>query len=212
MHYYIGIVVPASVLLPIGAAVYNRRALERPHRILLFYLVIAGIINGLATYTAHHKMNNLWLLHIYTAIEAVMLLWFYKAALKDEAIKRVIPWIMILFPVICAVNLVWGQGVYRFNTYTRPVEALILIFMGVIYLLERSREPVGSKKGTGPAVALTWMNTGVLFYMSAALFFFIFSNFLQQGLSMSDFITDCHATFVLIMYLLFMIGFLKCRS
>jgi hypothetical protein len=211
MHYfYTGVIVPASVILPIGAAVYAYRQLEKPHKILLFYLVIAGIIDVMASYMAHHKINNLWLLHIYTAIEAVLLLWYYKMALNDNTLRRVIPYLMVLFPIVCAVNIFWGQGVYRINTYTRPVEALMLIFMGIVYFLERSHEPVVARKGL--AASMTWINAGLLFYMSASLFFFAFSNFLHTGQFFSIFIIICHSTFIVIMYLLFMIGFLKCRS
>jgi len=214
MHtFYTGIIVPASVALPLGAGIYSYPKLEKPHKIVFFYLIFAGVVNVAASYMAHHRINNLWLLHIYTAVETVLLLWLYKAALDNERIKKIIPYLMVIFPLVCAANIIWGQGLLRYNTYTRPVEALILIYMGLSYFFQESQSGGAlAGKGSGPRKGLSWINAGFLLYFSASFFIFIFSNYLHPGQSFSIFIVISHATFVLIMYLLFMIGFLRCRN
>jgi hypothetical protein len=207
---YQGVIVPVSTLLPLGAGVYAYRRLEKPHKIILFYLVIAGITDGAASYMAHHRTNNLWLLHIYTAIETVLLVWFYRIALVDERIKKGTAYVMVVFPLVCLANIIWGQGILRFNTYTRPVEALIVIYLGLIYFFERSQAPVDP--GMKVHRFLSWFNTGILLYFSFSFLLFLFFNYLHPNSFLSYVIMTCHATFVLIMYLLFMIGFLKCHS
>ena len=209
-HFYTGVVIPTSVLLPIVPAVIVYRNLERPQKIIFFYLIFAGIVDGVAGWLSMHHMSNLWILHPYTAIETVLLLWFYHSIISDKLVRRVVAVLMVLFPLICIANMIWGQGLLRFNTYTRPLEALILIFTGIVYFFESSRAVYRTKPGMQKA--LSWMNAGLLIYFSSGFFYFIFSNYLKPGQAFSIFILIVHATFVLFMYLLFMIGFLRCRN
>jgi hypothetical protein len=203
-HYlYTSVVVPSSVVIPLGMGAVRYRVLPRPHRILLFYLVFAGVVDAAASYMSRHHIHNLWLLHIYTAVETVLLLWFYRSILSSPWLRKAIPYAMVVFPLVCLVNILWWQSLLHFNTYTRPVEALLLIYLGLVYFMENSAAPSKS--------SLSWMNAGILLYFSVSFFIFIFSNFLHHGQLLNTIILVSHATFVLIMYLLFTVGFYTCR-
>lgn len=206
--FYSGVVVPSAVVLPLGMAVYRFKELRPPQRFLFYYLIFSGVSDAVGVYTAMHRMNNLWLLHTYTAIETILLLWFYRLILRNAIIRRVIPYLMVFFPLVCLANILWWQSLMRFNTYTRPLEALLLIYLGLVYFLENSQAHEDRKDGTRAATA--WMNAGLLLYFSLAFFIFIFSNYLIQGQAFNTFIQGLHATFVLIMYILFTVGFYKC--
>lgn len=209
-YFYFSVLVPASVLLPIVTAVALYGNLDKPQKVIFFYLIFAGLIDEIASQMAFRHIANLWLLHVYTAVETVLLLWFYRLVLSDKVVGKGIVIAMILFPLLCAANIIWGQGIMRYNSYTRPLEALMLIFLGIAYFFESSR--VASDVKTRAQRSLSWLNVGMVLYFSVAFFFFIFSNFLKQGTAFSYFILVCHATFVAIMYLFFTIGFLKCRN
>lgn len=205
---YAAIVVPAAVVIPLAMGICYYKGLRFPHRLIFYYLVFAGVTGGVASYFAKHRMNNLWLLHLYTAVEAVVLMGFYRSIIKSALLRKVILYLMALFPLICLANILWWQSLRRFNTYTRPVEALLLIYMGLVVFLENSNDPVDAEGG--PSTALSWINAGLLLYFSTSFFFFIFSNFLHPEGFFNIFILISHATFVLIMYLLFTVGFYKC--
>jgi hypothetical protein len=196
-------------VVPLAVGIYRYKALRPPARFLFYYLVFGGLTDAVATYTAHHRMNNLWLLHTYTAVETVMLLWFYRLILREAWIRRVIPFLIIVFPLFCMANILWWQSLKHFNTYTRPVEALLLMYLGVTYFFETSHAAVDARDGS--RVGLSWMNTGLLLYFSLSFFIFIFSNYLVQGQAFNTVIQNLHATFELLMYMLCAVGFYKCR-
>jgi hypothetical protein len=208
LFFYSGVVAPSFELLPLGMGVFRYKKMRPPHRFLFYYLIFAGVSEIVGIYTAEHRINNLWLLHIYTAVETVMLLWFYRLILQSRIIRRVIPFLMVFFPLLCLANGLWWQSMWKFNTYTRPLEALLLIFMGLAYFLENSHEP---DQQEGARVPTTWMNVGLLMYFSLSFFIFIFSNYLKQGQAFNTVIVVLHATFALIMYILFTVGFYKCK-
>lgn len=205
---YTAVVVPATVVAPLYMGGRSYARLRLPHRVILFYLVFGGVMDVVAGYTSAHKMNNLWLLHFYTAVEAVILLWFYRLVIREGWARKVITALMVFFPLLCAANFHWWQSLRKANTYTRPLEALILISAGLLYFLENSQSAVNTSKG--PRIALSWINGGLLLYFSLSFFIFIFSNYLYSGQSFSGFIEVLGATFELIMYLLITVGFYKC--
>lgn len=205
---YTAVVVPSTVVIPLAMGIYRYPRLHLPHKIIFYYLVFGGVMDVVAGYTSAHRINNLWLLHLYTAAETVILLSFYMTIIRDRGIRRVIPYLMVVFPLVCAANIAWWQSMKRFNTYTRPVEALLMMFAGLVYFLENSQMALDPKKG--PRTSLTWINTGLLLYFSLSFFIFIFANYLHQKQLFNTFIQTLHATFVVIMYLLVAVGFYKC--
>jgi hypothetical protein len=208
---YTGVIVPASVTIPVGIAVSRYRYVRKPLRSILLYLIVAGTINGIAAFLAYRKVNNLPLLHIYTMIELVLLMRFYRQVITNPAIRRWALLTALIFPVICIINFLFFQDIHTFNSYTRPLESIILITFGIIYLGQQTdHEPV---RGWGIPPE-TWIVIGMLLYFSSALFQFIFSNVVSNRASLGTrlLIWDIHASLVLIMYFLFATGFAKCKN
>ncbi|GAB3932282.1 hypothetical protein [Mucilaginibacter myungsuensis] len=202
---YISYIVPGSTLLPIGAAVAYYRQIARPLHTLLAYLCIAFVINVMGTVMASYGKNNLPLLHFYTAFELVAVLLYYKHAFADRKLDKVFNTLMVGFPLLCVVNFTFFQSIYTFNTYTRPLEALMIIMASGLYLLRAD----GSKE----SVPGRWVASGFLLYFCSALFQFIFSNALHHYASKAvrSALWDVHATLVMIMYIIFFIAIRHAR-
>jgi len=63
------------------------------------------------------------------------------------------------------------------------------------------------------ADGLNWINTGILIYYSSGLFLFMTSNyFLTVSRFMGYLIWSVHDTILLLEYILFAIGFYKCKT
>lgn len=209
---YTGIIVPVSVLIPIGMAASKRKYAGRPLEIIWYYLLLDCIVNVLAVVLANHKINNLPVLHVFTILEFVLMSYFYLSILKEEAAGRIIKYLLILFPVFCIVNFLFFQSIYQFNTYARPVEALIIMGCSLAYFAQSN--DAETRWSLNP---INWINTGVLLYFSGALFIFSFSNLTVNELSekyhaINILMWNIHATLLLIMYLLIAFGFSKCRK
>jgi len=84
----------------------------------------------------------------------------------------------------------------------------------LIYFAQNNEDGIEKKWVVNP---INWVSTGLLLYFSGALFIFSFSNMtslqkVSKYHSLDVLIWDIHATLLLIMYLLFAIGFSKCRK
>lgn len=208
--FYLGYFVPFSTLIPIIAGIIFYKRINKPLRTLLVYLSASLIINVAGIILSNRNINNLPLLHFYTIVELVTVMFYYLRAFGPGKTDMWIKGVMIFFPVLCVLNFCFFQSIYEFNTYTRPLEALIIILFTAYYFSVQSnlKHPELITK-SGSLVA-----AGFMIYFCSSLFQFIFSNIVSHKASSNIkwFIWDLHATFVLIMYLLFFRAIIDERS
>jgi len=197
--FYEGYFVPASTLIPIVAGLINYKKLSKATHALIVYLCVAFLINVAGSAMAAYGQNNMPLLHFYTLFELVAVMWYYKLAFNNEVANNWIITIMIIYPVICVVNFSFFQSLHEFNTYTRPLEAIIIIVTSCVYLSAQ-----GVKKESFSTYE-RWIASGFLVYFCSSLFQFVFSNVVSHNVAqpVKLVIWNMHATFVLIMYIFF---------
>lgn len=202
-YIFIGIIVPFSILIPIIFGLVNYKTAKVNSRILFYYLIISGIINILAIVVRRYHVSNLPLLHIYTLVEAVFLLSYLKSIFKEPLIKKALLTLIVLFPIICILNFTFLQSIYTFNTYTRPLEAILITFFCLLYIYKSGFTDNWISKPRN------WFNMGMLIYFPTAFVIFISSNYLivNNNKSMTNLVWDIHAALVLLMYLFWARGF-----
>jgi hypothetical protein len=201
---YQGYIVPGSTLLPILAGLIYYKKLSKAMHALIIYLCIALLINICGIVMASYGKNNLPLLHFYTMFELLALTWYYQRAFASHWADRWTRIIMIAYPVLCVINFSFFQSIYQFNTYTRPLEAIIIIVFSIIYLAGDANFDLKKSNNNGGR----WVASGLLLYFCGSLFQFIFSNVVSHGASkqVKLFIWNLHDTFVLVMYIFFFVA------
>ena len=164
---YFDYVVPGSILLPIAVFLLKIRDTPAYIKLLFYYLIISALVNVIGIIMARNKIPNLWLIHIYTALESFLLLWFFKYIIKKPVVLKAINVLIIGFPLFCVFNFLFLQSIYNFNTYTRPIEAIIFIALCMIYWGQEGEEDI--HWAASPA---NWFVTGLLLYFSGAFFIY----------------------------------------
>jgi len=207
-YYYQGLIVPLSILIPITVAAIYYKYLCRAVHILLLYLLASGIIN--LTAIIQSSTNNHPLLHLYTIVEFVLLMIYFRRIDKGTSLQRLSNMLLVFFPLLCIINVLFFQSQYSFNTYVRPIEALIFIVYSLRFFIISANIENEESWSSG---SLNWINSGLLLYFSSSLFLFIFSNTISIRLShdVKMVIWNIHDSFVLILYLLMAYGFSKCK-
>jgi hypothetical protein len=207
---YMGVIVPASVIIPIVFAIVKYRHINKPLTIIFWYLLFAGVVNACAALLAFRHINNLPLLHVYTIVEFLFLSVFFYQFTGIPKIRKLILGGILLFPLYGLINFTFIQDLHVFNSYTRPVEAILLIVFSLVYFYLKTLDNNNLAWHTQPE---TWIVIGILIYFSSSLVQFSFSNVVSSLVSRNIklFIWAIHATLVLIMYLLFAVGFAKCK-
>lgn len=183
---------------------YKRKHADRSIKIIFYYLIAAGLINATAVLLAKNGIRNLPLLHLYTVVETLFFLSYFRTIFDSVKIKKALMFVMIAFTLCCIINLTFIQSVFTFNTHTRPLEALIVTGTCLLYFF---------KSGFSEnwlSFPINWINMGILMYFPAASLIFIFSNyftFVKLDDDMTSVVWNMHAFLVMLMYLMFTKGF-----
>lgn len=199
-----GIIAPAFILFPVVAALVRFQYLGRPAKMVLFYLLVAGVVNTSATLMAKNGIRNLPLLHAFTMVEFVLVSLFYYFLFPKR--RNILLGSMVVFGLLCISNSVFLQSIWTYNSYTRSLEAILICLLGLFYFLDNmEREkphPIGAN----------WFNSAFLMYFAGAFFLFLLSNLIVGNKAANTVIWNIHATLVLLMYLMHGIGFLKWKQ
>lgn len=209
--FYLKYIVPGCVLFPLGFFMIRYRVYSLALRILFYYLLISSVINLCGILLVSHNQSNLWLLHIYTIVEAEFLLFFFLSISKHPSVSRFIQLLLVLFPALCVANMCAGSQLARFNIYPRSAEALLFTFLSVKYWLDNNRQ----EYERWSADPLNWIISGLLLYFASSFTLFLLSDMLFAGKhvfagdSLISFVWAIHGTLVIVQYLLFTRGFSK---
>ena len=197
-------VVPLSILLPILFGLLKYKAANSGQKLLFYYLIASGLINLAAMVMINFKMRNLPLLHLYTIVEATLILGYLSTLFKDKLIKTILRSIIILFPLLCIINVVFIQSIFTYNTYTRPLEAILITFFCMLYLYNSGFTENWLKQPK------SWFNIGILIYFPVVCIIFIVSNyivFVAKQKEINRLIWNFHGVMSLMMYLFWAKGF-----
>lgn len=195
------------ILIAVIIAFLNRKALSKPQR-WIFLLTTVALVFQLASYFLwRNQINNLPLLHVYTPIELVLIVIFFRSLSKDNAFRMILNFMALLFVVSCAVNVLYFQSVFEMNGVMRGLESLIVISLSIWFWIKIMRELKIERLLNSP---LFWFNTGFLVYFSVNFILFLFSSDLNK-LAIEQTIQPwlVHSFFMTIYYLLFAIGLWK---
>jgi hypothetical protein len=214
ISFFLTYIAPATILFPIIAFLTNRRFATSALKVLFGYLVMAAVINTIAIILAMNDHRNLWLLHLYTILETGILLFFFIQLTPGRKAKGFFWTLLVAFPMACIINWLFFQNASNFNTYTRSIESVLIICAASYYWLSSGKENLNTAWTDNP---LNWIISGLLLYFAGALFLFLFSNYLEMVRQTKPddpvyyIIWLIHGCFVVIMYILFGIGFLKSK-
>jgi hypothetical protein len=199
--FYEAVIVPLCVLIPMVPALVKYRILSAELKVLSWYLFMSAGSNVITSMLAHNRVNNMPVLHIYTFMELAVLGIFYRKAFGSTTLARYIPILIFSFFALCIANLLFFQNIYTYNTYTKSVEAIIVIFLAVNYF-KKTLDATGVQ--TVHRNVLPYVNSGLLIYFSGSFILFVIPNMILfvPGI-FGHVIWAVHATLLLIMYLLF---------
>lgn len=210
-HIYETLLVPIAIVFPIAAGLVKRVYKKEPLKTIFFYLIFALLSYIISGILGFNGINNLPLLHFYTIVEYLFILRYFQHSLNEVKASRMIGLLMFIFPVLAVLDLIFIQDIFQYNSYPRPIAALIIIGLCMYYFFRHASNE--NKKSWG-SVPLNWICSGLLIYFCSGFIYFAFLNIINQYASHATYFLfgTIHATLVLLMYLLFTIGFLKIKN
>ncbi len=198
----------ASPLVPLTIAIFKYSKIRIEYNYIFYFLCFA-----IFTETATRIIHKLWLeniyplAHIYVALELIFFAFFYHKQLNNFIQKKYIFIAALAFILFSVINVFFLNGIESYPTITRSIESLILVSFSILFYSQVMIESKIEKLSKAPMI---WINTAVLFYFSANLFFHaFFSLIFKISVEVSIYIGYFFKVLNLLFYLLVAVGFLK---
>jgi hypothetical protein len=205
MHkFYVGAIVPASIVFPMVAALASKRYWTSSHKVVLVFLIISAVVNTLASYLANKGINNLPLLHVYTVLEFAVATAFFYSVTERKTDRRIIVGLWIAFPLLSLYNVWRLNSIHLFNQLPRSVSAITILIFCISYLMRSLNFTAEKDPIFQFSVVVAW-----LLYFSGSLTLFALANFILDNKQLNMMLWDTHATFVMIMYFIIAIAYYK---
>lgn len=150
---------------------------------LAYFLFWNLFIEIMARITSYYGHNNLFLLHLYTLMEFLLLSIFYKKIHKPEWRNSSYFSIFIFcISILIILNSIILQPLSGFNSYAKTLVQFIIIVYAFSYFFYLSHVEI---KRSVEQNSLRIINSSILIYYSSTLFIFMFSNyFFVRGIRM----------------------------
>ncbi len=198
------------ILIPMVFSLKYLKKNRIEFKYLAFYLTLSGITQIVSFIYWQLQTNNYPILHIYVPIESFILISFFSILLKGH-ISNFIFTLLILFMIgFSIVDSFMLENIYTSNTYSRSIEALIIIFLSVLWYIK-----IVSESGIERAkyVGVNYIVAGQLIYFSGSLLLFSYSNYIQEmALEESRNLWTFHTLLFAQLSILISIGLWKART
>jgi hypothetical protein len=208
-HIYLGIIIPLSIVIPIVPALLQYKRLPGQLKVIVWYLFLSAISNAVTRILAYNYINNMPVMHVYTLLEFVLLALFYREVLAKGKTGILIPLMVSLFTLLCIGNVLFLQNMHTYNTYTKSIEALLIIVLGVFYFKQNLDSIVSGKDRN---TSLMYINSGLLIYFSGSFIWFVVYNMTVMNERMGMVMWSIHATLLLLLYVLIAIALWKYKK
>lgn len=189
---------PASITL------YRARSIRKEYRYIVAFLGLCFGTEIVATWLSKLMGTNLPILHLYTVLEFNLIALFYFSFFGYFYSRRLVPSLMVFFTGFAVLNSLFIQKITEFNTYSRGLEALLVIIFSLLCFYKLLIE-LSSKNPTQQPIF--WINTGFLLYFAGNLVLFILSNvILKENKAFNYMSWGLHSCLIALLYILIGIG------
>lgn len=167
-------------LLLINVLLFAIRKRKMPLSVqrLGWFLLLCLVTEVAAKSLFYLKINNLFLLHIYTLLEWLAWSYFYYHLFKQHTrIRKLIPYVSLILSVLIVLNSLFLEPLSGFNANAKTMVQCTLIAYAVYYFFTAF-----GKIDLDKAVprGLTFINFAAILYYSGSLFIFMVPKFLQS--------------------------------
>lgn len=161
-----------SITIPLccGAIVY-RRVLSVT-KVLIFFIAITAVLEGVSLYFYMNKWNNLFIFHIHTFVEFLSYSVIFGMLIKTKQFWRLSAAIAGLFVLFSGLAIGLHEDVTEFNSIQRHIESVILSLYIVLYFAKMLKY----ESEVWTSVPYNWFSIGLALYLFGNLFLFIMGN------------------------------------
>jgi hypothetical protein len=124
-----------------------------------------------------NKVNNMPVLHLYTLLGGVQLLFFYSIIYQQVISQFIRNSIAILFVIFVVLNSIFWESIFTFNSNALTLQAALLTTLSLAYFGLSLQSSGNDQSKTSN---YQWINSGIFIYFSSNLLLYYFSEYILE--------------------------------
>lgn len=152
-------------LAPVAAAAWRRRALTRPLRLVAACFGLMFVQDVAGWWMAERDINNLWLSHVATPVQTLLLLFALAEWETSETGHRAVRFAGLGFLGAWGVLLLAVEDPLAFSRFTQPLQAILVVSVAAWTLVQRTARTFE----TPLAEPWFWVCSGLLLYFGTGV-------------------------------------------
>lgn len=162
-----------SDFLPVAAALYNYRRLDRILRLMAIFCMLSVIPDSFGLIISYLKLrhyNNLFLFHLFDMMAVIFFTLIYQQAFYKSVFKKMTLIFGITSLAAMIFNVIFIESIQSYPSVSNTILSILLIVLSLVYfydMLSRQEFTYIEKQG------MFWINSGVLFYYAITIFLFM---------------------------------------
>ncbi len=194
LSYLMANIATYAGLLPGIIALIRLKKLTRSQRFLAI-LVWGGTVIGLLAYlqTKLEIYNNLYLLHIYTVFNFVLMGFVFRSVIP----RKIFYPLLIGYSAFASIYSIWIEKLQTMNVLNRSISAFLIMFFALNFFLKTLKEMKVQRLERMP---MFWISIGALFYNAGSFFIFLFSKDITPVEELWHTYYGIHSTFTILLY------------
>lgn len=158
-------------IIPLVAAfvVFSKKGIPSQMVPMAWYLFLSFVVYCITNILADRGINNLLFYNVFSVIELVFILEFFRKIIQNSKIKKFITPISILFTAFLILNMTFFEGPDSFNSNAIAIEFTLIIIFSFVFYYEFSNTDAIVFFSKNPIV---WIVSGFFIYFSACILTF----------------------------------------
>ena len=167
-----------SIIIPVLVVAIRWKTMNDLQRLIRNLVIVTFFSEAIIYALTFFTVNNLPVVHLFTVLQFAILVWVLRKGLKPSFSKKRSWALIFLFSCFAIVDAVFLNGIFNFNSYSRPLASFILLILVLSFFHKTLKELKIKSLHQEP---IFWINIGVLIYFSGSLFIFLFTNYIKAS-------------------------------
>jgi hypothetical protein len=164
-----------SILLGLFAG--HKKNTDLYIKVFPFFLMLSFLVEIIGEMRNNRGLNTLIVYNLFNTIEFSFYIWMIREIIQNGKAKKIIFYILLIYPIVDLINIFFVQGTRHFHTLTYSLGCLLVVLLCIYYFFELFQAPNSVNLARQPAF---WICTGLLFFYCCSFPIFGLSNFLQS--------------------------------
>jgi hypothetical protein len=158
-------------------SLYRYHGLTYALKIIAWFFLVSTILEGILYITSERRLNNLWLINIFSVVEAFTFCFVIGKWFNSKKMFLVAVLLFVLFFIYWIYSVLMNGDIFNFNGAEKSVKAFVLIFLsGCLLVRLSSSEETPILKNYR-----FWIAGAIMIYFSITLVVYCTEEFLIDG-------------------------------